>query len=194
VGKTYLLVMAPIFNGAPELMDVIPHLNGPITQLTTTLTQPLPIFPRGREIIRHKHIQAFLFLLLLFLFFFSFLSSSLFCYHQWLLLRRERGEEVVELFLVKEVLPLLVVRRRERQKTVVIVLTRVQGHRSLLGTYWVDPLLIHGIGVVRDFLRPSKPPTIAGGLGVVGYQGGLRSRCGLDSKFSRDPRPSDSEE
>ena len=81
VGRTYLLVMAPIFKGQPELMVAIPHLNGPTTQLTTTLTQPLPIFLRGREFIRHKHIQAFLlpspsiFLLLLFPFFFSSLFT-----------------------------------------------------------------------------------------------------------------------
>ena len=75
--------MTPIFKGQPELMAAIPHLNGPTTQLATTLTQPFPIFPRGREFIRHKHIQAFLlpspslFLLLLFPFFLSSLLPSM---------------------------------------------------------------------------------------------------------------------
>jgi hypothetical protein len=73
VGRTYLVVMAPIFKGQPELMAAIPHFNGPTTQLTTTFIQTLCIFPRGREFIGHNHIQAFLlhspslFLLLLFL-------------------------------------------------------------------------------------------------------------------------------
>jgi hypothetical protein len=49
VGRTYLLVMALIFKEQPELMTAIPHFNGPTTQLTATLTQPLPIFPRSKR-------------------------------------------------------------------------------------------------------------------------------------------------
>ena len=76
VGRTYMVVMAPIFKGQPELMAAIPFLNDPTTQLTTTFIQPLYTFPRGRELISHKYIRAFpfpsLFLLLLFLLFFCF--------------------------------------------------------------------------------------------------------------------------
>ena len=97
-------------------MATIPCFNGLTTQLTPTLTQPLLIFLRNRELIRHKQVQAFLlpslFLLLLF-----------FVHHQWLFLQRDRGEDMVGLFLVKEVLPLLVVQRREAQKVIVVVLT-----------------------------------------------------------------------
>jgi hypothetical protein len=34
VGRTYLVIMAPIFKGQPELMAAIPHFNGSTTHLT----------------------------------------------------------------------------------------------------------------------------------------------------------------
>jgi hypothetical protein len=75
VGRTYLVVMAPIFKGQPELMAAIPSLNDPTTQPTPSITQPFS--PYSREAESLLHIITFeLFLFLLLFFFFSFFLSD----------------------------------------------------------------------------------------------------------------------
>jgi hypothetical protein len=75
VGRTYLVVMAPIFKGQPELMAAIPSLNDPTTQPTPSITQPFSSYSREAESLLHI-ITFELFLFLLFFFFFSFFLSD----------------------------------------------------------------------------------------------------------------------
>jgi hypothetical protein len=120
VGRTYLLVMAPIFKGQPELMAIIPSFNNSTTCLTSTLTQPLPVFPRRQ---RANLVQTSFSFPFSSSFSFSFSSSFFLVHRQWLLLQGDQREDVEEPSPAREVLLLLVGDRRETQRIMVTVLT-----------------------------------------------------------------------
>jgi hypothetical protein len=74
VGRTYLVIVAPIFKEQPELMAAIPHLNGSTTQLTPHYSTVSHISKELRtSLTEKKRTEALLlpspslFLLLLFL-------------------------------------------------------------------------------------------------------------------------------
>uniref|UniRef100_A0A2N9I2V0 Aminotransferase-like plant mobile domain-containing protein n=1 Tax=Fagus sylvatica TaxID=28930 RepID=A0A2N9I2V0_FAGSY len=133
--------MAPIFKGQPELMAAIPSLNDPTTQPIPSITQPFPIFPRGKKSIGHNHIQAFLlpshFLLLL------SSSSRVSCLlSNGVIFKEENERDVVAVLQAKEV-PLVGARvprgSEDGSSGSDSVLGSPEPHGDVLGRPTVDP-------------------------------------------------------
>uniref|UniRef100_A0A2N9GDE0 Aminotransferase-like plant mobile domain-containing protein n=1 Tax=Fagus sylvatica TaxID=28930 RepID=A0A2N9GDE0_FAGSY len=113
-------------------------------------------YPYSREaesLLDINTFKLFFFLLLLFFFFFSFFFLCFLFAVNGVFFKETSEGAWRAVPPAREVPPLLVVReRRETQGTIAVAPTLFWDHRSLMGTYWVDPPWTRGTEVVRGFL------------------------------------------